>query len=92
MLKNLVPPNVFRGLLKGKRIADCLDNVTLLFTDMCGFTAFSKDKEPVEVVKVLSELFTRFAALCIKNNVYKVHTIGDCYVVMGMTGKVSNEK
>ena len=30
--------------------------------------------------------------LCIKNNVYKVHTIGDCYVVSGYTGKVSNEK
>ena len=42
LLRNLVPPNVFRGLLKGKRIADHIQNVTLLYTDMCGFTAFSK--------------------------------------------------
>lgn len=92
LLRNLVPPNVFRGLLKGKRIADNLQNVTLLYTDMCGFTAFSKSRTPKEVVKLLSELFQRMDNLCIKNNVYKVHTIGDCYVVSGYTGKVSNEK
>ena len=92
LLRNLVPPNVFRGLLKGKRIADNLQNVTLLYTDMCGFTNFSKTREPSEVVKLLSELFQRMDNLCIKNNVYKVHTIGDCYVVSGYTGKVSNEK
>ena len=92
LLRNLVPPNVFRGLLKGKRIADNLQNVTLLYTDMCGFTAFSKSREPKDVVKLLSELFQRMDNLCIKNNVYKVHTIGDCYVVSGYTGKVSNEK
>jgi len=92
LLRNLVPPNVFRGLLKGKRIADNLQNVTLLYTDMVGFTSFSKSREPADVVKLLSELFQRMDNLCIKNNVYKVHTIGDCYVVSGYTGKVSNEK
>jgi len=92
LLRNLVPPNVFRGLLKGKRIADNLQNVTLLYTDMCGFTAFSKTREPKAVVELLSKLFQRMDNLCIKNNVYKVHTIGDCYVVSGYTGKVSSEK
>jgi len=92
LLRNLVPPNVFRGLLKGKRIADNLSDVTLLYTDMCGFTNFSRTREPAEVVKLLSELFQRMDNLCIKNNVYKVHTIGDCYVVSGYTGKVANDK
>ena len=66
-------------------------NATLLFTDMCGFTEFSKTREPKEVVRVLSELFTKFDNMCIKHNVYKVHTIGDCYVIMGYTGKVAAE-
>lgn len=35
---------------------------------------------------MLSELFTRFDKICITHHVYKVHTIGDCYVVMGYTG------
>lgn len=38
---------------------------------------------------MLSELFTRFDKMCVTHNVYKVHTIGDCYVVMGYTGKES---
>ncbi|MBK8156698.1 MAG: hypothetical protein IPK55_12220 [Streptococcus sp.] len=41
---------------------------------------------------MLSELFSKFDNLCLKHNVYKVHTIGDCYVILGYTGKVSNEK
>lgn len=56
---------------------------------MVKFTDFSKNvKNPKEVVKLLSELFTRFDQLCVSNQVYKVHTIGDCYVIMGYTGHI----
>ena len=34
---------------------------------------------------MLSEMFTLFDKVCVVHNVYKVHTIGDCYVVMGNT-------
>jgi len=40
-------------------------------------------------VKLLSELFTKFDQLCVNNHVYKVHTIGDCYVISGYTGHIS---
>ena len=64
--------------------------MTLLYTDMVGFTAFSKSvKRPQEVVQLLSQLFSKFDQLAEAKGVYKVHTIGDCYVVMGYTGKVS---
>ena len=36
---------------------------------------------------MLSNLFTRFDNLCVDYDVYKVHTIGDCYVVMGDVGR-----
>lgn len=32
---------------------------------------------------MLSKIFSVFDNLCINHNVYKVHTIGDCYVVSG---------
>jgi len=32
---------------------------------------------------MLSKLFTRFDKLCVKNDIYKVYTIGDCYVALG---------
>lgn len=40
----------------------------------------------------MSELFTGFDQLCVQNKVYKVHTIGDCYVIMGYTGHISQQQ
>lgn len=74
-------------------MVDLLDNVTLLYTDMVGFTEFSKNvSKPQEVVTLLSRLFSKFDELCCQRKVYKVHTIGDCYVVMGYTGKIAKER
>lgn len=71
---------------------DSLDNVTLLYTDMVGFTEFSKNTKPEEVVSLLSRLFSKFDQLCEQIGVYKVHTIGDCYVIMSYTGKIAKER
>ncbi len=38
---------------------------------------------PEDVVNMLSKLFTKFDKECVKHKVYKVYTIGDCYVVLG---------
>lgn len=32
---------------------------------------------------MLRSLFTEFDKMCLKYRLYKVYTIGDCYVVMG---------
>lgn len=32
---------------------------------------------------MLSKLFTKFDKECVRHKVYKVYTIGDCYVVLG---------
>jgi len=56
---------------------------------MVGFTQFSNNvKKPQEVVNLLSKLFSKFDQLCEARGVYKVHTIGDCYVISGWTGRV----
>jgi uncharacterized membrane protein len=90
LLGKLVPAHVLLGIKNDQRVVDQLDNVTLLYTDMVGFTEFSKNHPPSEVVSLLSRLFSRFDQLCEQFGVYKVHTIGDCYVVSGFTGKVAN--
>lgn len=47
LLSKLVPVHVLRGLKNDERIVEQVENVTLLFTDMVGFTAFSKSvKKP----------------------------------------------
>ncbi|CAG9335532.1 unnamed protein product [Blepharisma stoltei] len=91
LLTQMMPPHVVENMKQGKAITDRLFRVTLLFADIVGFTAWSSNKTPKDVVGMLSELFTRFDKMCVNHNVYKVHTIGDCYVVMGYNGNESRD-
>ena len=52
-----------------------------------GFTSYSSDRTPNQVVEMLSSLFTSFDKECNRLNLYKVYTIGDCYVVMSFLDK-----
>lgn len=46
-----MPFHVLVGIKNDQRVVDELENVTLLYTDMVGFTQFSNNvKNPVEVV------------------------------------------
>ena len=83
LLTHMMPPNALANLEEGTQVMDRLTQVTVMYADIVGFTAWSSIRSPREVVGMLSELFTRFDKQCIENNVYKVHTIGDCYVAMG---------
>lgn len=71
----------------GEKMGELYENVTLLFADIAGFTAYSAGKPPKDVVRMLSELFTEFDKECNRLDLYKVYTIGDCYVVMGFLDK-----
>lgn len=93
LISKLVPFHMLAVIKNEKRQVDEFEDLTLLYTDMVGFTAFSKNvKDPREVVNLLSKLFSRFDQLCEENRVYKVHTIGDCYVIMGYNGRVDKMK
>ena len=93
MLFNLMPLHVVQNMKDDIPVADVLENVTLLFADIVRYTDFGNKHEPVEVVSMLMELFKNFDHATKACHVYKVHTIGDCYVVMGFNGKVSmNER
>lgn len=59
-------------------------DVTILFADIKGFTDFSANNQPHVVVNMLRDLFTEFDKLCLQNDVYKLYTIGDCYVALGL--------
>ena len=84
---------MIQNIKNQKKHVDEFNDCTLLFTDMVNFTAFSKKaKDPKEVVNLLSKLFSRFDQLCEQNKVYKVHTIGDCYVIMGYNGRMDKSK
>lgn len=87
LLLQMMPAHVVEILQRGKTKTDRLHNQTLIFADIVGFTNWSATKTSNEIVEMLSNLFTRFDKLCVEFDIYKVHTIGDCYVVMGDVGK-----
>ena len=56
----------------------------MLYADVSGFTAYSnRVKDPAKVVNMLKSFFEMFDDFCLEHNVFKLFTIGDCYVVMG---------
>jgi len=76
-LERLVPASIVPKLSHGKFIADKLDNVTILFVDMVGFTKFSSQLDPDELVMFLNEMYSRFDTVLEKYCLYKVEIIGD---------------
>ena len=86
LLGQMMPKSVYEKLKKDLPVTDKLRNMSILFADIVGFTNWSSDKRPEQVVGMLSALFTEFDLLCVRFHIYKVHTIGDCYVVMGFDG------
>ncbi len=70
-----------------KEMIDNFDNVTILFADIVNFTAFSNNVTPSQVFTLLREIFTEFDKLCLKFQVYKLYTIGDCYVAISLVDK-----
>ena len=86
LLAEMMPKNAYENMRDYQSVTESISQVTLLYADIVGFTAWSSNKRPDEVVNMLSELFQEFDRKCKELNVYKVHTIGDCYVAMGYTG------
>jgi len=85
LVTQMMPARVYENLKNDRELTEKLEGICLLFADIVGFTAWSSNKLPVEVVGMLSEMFTRFDRMTVEFSVYKVHTIGDCYVVMSDT-------
>jgi class 3 adenylate cyclase len=83
LLNSILPKSVARQLAAGKEVeAERHPNVSILFSDIKGFTSISSTVEPKEVMAMLNLLFSKFDALCEKHDVYKVETIGDAYMVV----------
>merc|ERR1719415_24766 len=62
-------------------IADERSDVSVLFSDLVGFTKYCSSVHATAVVRALNSLYFQFDAALEKLNVFKVETIGDAYFV-----------
>lgn len=65
-----------------KPIADLFPSATIMFADMVGFTAWSSVREPAHVFTLLETVYHAFDEIAKLRRVFKVETIGDCYVAV----------
>jgi Adenylate and Guanylate cyclase catalytic domain len=63
-------------------IAELYPDTTVLFADISGFTAWSSERHPTQVFHLLETVYAAFDAIAKSRGVFKVETIGDCYVAV----------
>lgn len=82
LLFNILPVPVAHKLRENHdAIADGFQNVTILFSDIVGFTSLSARMNPEELVTMLNQIFSKFDHLMEREGLEKIKTIGDAYMV-----------
>eukprot|EP00980_Cylindrotheca_fusiformis_P008516 scaffold1807_cov140-Cylindrotheca_fusiformis.AAC.8 len=75
----------------GAPLADLFPSITVVFADIAGFTAWSSAREPQQVFVLLETIYGAFDKIAYRHNVFKVETVGDCYVAaVGLPEPVDN--
>lgn len=83
LLLNILPPPIVTRLKSGQSvIADGFSEATVFFVDVVGFTSFSAEMVPVEVVTLLNELFELLDSAADRYCVEKIKTMGDAYIAV----------
>lgn len=83
LLLNILPEPIAERLkAEESPIADRIDEVTVLFADVVGFTPLSQLLSPDDLVLLLNRIFSAFDDLSERFGLEKVATIGDGYVAV----------
>jgi class 3 adenylate cyclase len=84
LMLNILPKPIAERLKKGEsNISGSYPEVTILFSDLSGFTKMASNKTASELVKLLNDLFGRFDRRAEHLGLEKIKTIGDAYMAAG---------
>lgn len=82
LLAKILPKHVVQLVSDGvSPIAEDYADVTVVFTDLQGFTAFSSRISPGELVELLNMLYSAFDETILDWGLHKVEVIGDAYFI-----------
>jgi len=73
---------IARKLYNDQPIADLFPETTVFFCDIVGFTAWSSAREPTQVFVLLETVYGHFDDVAKRRKVFKIETVGDCYVAV----------
>ena len=85
ILESIFPRHVIENIENNKmnNIRTYHENVTIMFADIVGFTEMCRELSPNCVMDILDNLYSKFDDLATIYNVYKLETVGDCYIIIG---------
>lgn len=66
-----------------KRIADHIEQASILFADLEGFATAAHSESPEKVVAYLDELVRAFDEMCERHGAEKIKMMGDAYMAAG---------
>jgi ligand-binding sensor domain-containing protein/class 3 adenylate cyclase len=84
LLLNILPSEVAEELKeKGYTTAKAFEEVTVLFSDIKGFTNVAEKLTAQELVREINTYFSAFDSIILKYGLEKIKTIGDAYIAAG---------
>jgi len=82
LLLSILPRSIVDRINAGETmIADHVDDVSILFADIVGFTEMASRQSPGDLVDFLNAIFSAFDGLSLRFGGEKIKTIGDAYMV-----------
>jgi len=84
LLLNILPEETAKELKEnGKVKAKKFESVSVLFTDFKGFTEYSANLSPEELVESVNFYYSKFDEIMEKYDLEKIKTVGDAYMAAG---------
>lgn len=81
LLLNILPKPIIGRLRQGEsEITDRFDEVTIVFSDIVGFTAMASRLPPNRLIEILNRVFSEYDAVAAEFGLEKIKTIGDAYM------------
>ena len=84
LLANILPEAIAERLKErpGERVADSIDEASVLFSDLVGFTELAQRLGAARTVALLDQVVTEFDRLAAAHGVEKIKTTGDGYMAV----------
>ncbi|HEY9642731.1 MAG TPA: adenylate/guanylate cyclase domain-containing protein [Coleofasciculaceae cyanobacterium] len=83
LLLSIFPAAIAKRLKRGEKdIAEDVSNVSVLFSDLTGFSKLSSTLTAYEIVTILNDLVNSFDEAAERHGMEKIKTIGDSYMAV----------
>ncbi|KAL7753798.1 hypothetical protein RI367_000730 [Sorochytrium milnesiophthora] len=83
LIQSMIPEAIAKRLLNGEEVQpEEFPQASVLFTEVTNFARLTAQYPALDILDFLDDLYCAFDEMISGYNVYKVETIGDCYLVV----------